>query len=109
VTPEPEQRQRPIVDRNTLLPLGAVLLLVGVVWHAAGILRDMHTTITNNGQVILKTVEDKYVSKDVFTLTMNQLKDQMSAQADAHQSQFDRLDVKMDKIVEQLAAGRAGQ
>ena len=95
--------KRPMLDRNTVLPLGAVLLLAGVVWHAAGILRDMHNTITQSSAVVLKTVEDKYVSKDVFTLTMDQLKQQMTVLSDSHKAQFDKLDGKMDRIVEQLA------
>jgi hypothetical protein len=103
--PDGDTAKRPILDRNTVLPLGAVLLLAGVVWHAAGILRDMHNTITQSGQVILKTVEDKYVSKDVFTLTMDQIKRQVGELSDAHKAQFDKLDGKMDRIVEQLAVG----
>ena len=62
-----------VLDRATVVPIGVMLVVAGLVWHAGQILRDMNLIITTTNQAMLDRVEERYVSKEVFNLRMDTL------------------------------------
>lgn len=72
-TPSASPTRLSVLGASTLVPIGALLLVAGLVWHAGQILRDMNYIITTTNQSMLDRVEERYVSKEVFTLRMDRL------------------------------------
>lgn len=70
---EPILARPVLLDRSTVVPIGVMLVVAGLVWHAGQILRDMNTIISTTNQSMLDRVEERYVSKEVFNLRMDAL------------------------------------
>ena len=70
--------KRAVLGPSTLVPIGALLLVAALVWHAGQILRDMNVIITTTNQSMLDRVEERYVSKEVFNLRMDRLESDLS-------------------------------
>lgn len=62
-----------LLGPSTVVPIGVMLVVAGLVWHAGQILRDMNYIITTTNQSMLDRVEERYVSKEVFNLRMDTL------------------------------------
>ena len=67
-----------VLDKGTLVPIGVMLIVGALVWHAGTILRDMNAIIMTSNQVMLDRVEERYVSKEVFSLRMDALGKELS-------------------------------
>lgn len=80
MTPEPSslQAKGPLLGPSTVVPIGVMLVVAGMVWHAGEILRDMNLIITTTNQSMLDRVEERYVSKEVFNLRMDSLQDELA-------------------------------
>lgn len=70
--------RRTIISKDTLVPVGVMLIVAGLVWHAGQILRDMNYIITTTNQSMLDRVEERYVSKEVFNLRMDTLQEDLA-------------------------------